>query len=120
MYIAAIHMLFWLFGFFGRVLWHIVFWFWSFFVSWKCKQQLHLQIIILVVKNITLVDVYDKHIRSLFGMHFYLVILVVKNMNSGHVYGMQYLAYFHSWDAFFVNTILNLAQKLTLNLSRIY
>ena len=64
MYIAAIHMLFWLFGFFGRVLWHIVFWFWSFFVSWKCKQQLHLQIIILVVKNITLVDVYDKHAYS--------------------------------------------------------
>ena len=57
-------------------------------------------------------------------MHFCLVILVVKNMTLGHVYGMQYLvkqhAYFHSWDAFFVNRILNLAQKLTLNLSRIY
>ena len=57
-------------------------------------------------------------------MHFCLVILVVKNMTLGHVYDMQYLvkkrAYFYSCDAFFVNKILNLAQNLTLNLSRIY
>ena len=91
MYTTAIHMLFWLFGFFGRVLCQLVFWFLSFFVSWKCKQQLPLQIIILVVKNITLVDVYDKLIIHCLECIFTWVILVVKNTTLGHVTGMQYL-----------------------------
>ena len=58
--------------------------------------------LILVVTNITLVNVYGKLVaHCLECIFFFLVILVVKNMNLAQNLVKQQ-AYFHYWNFFFV------------------